>query len=116
MRLGTILRQPHLDDDDAQRVREARIEAARRNSYWREVVESELVRRGPYLVHSESDEVFTPYRGAVWGTPSSIRPEFMDMQELLFYVSAGGLVVFLEASRQSWSEVVAERSRRKART
>jgi len=39
----------------------------------------------------------------------------MDLQPLVFFVTALGDVQFLEASPQSWTQLVEERSRRKAR-
>ena len=116
MKFGTTLRRSksaHIDDDQAQRLRELRIEAARRNTYWTEVAETDFVRRGRLFVHAESDELFKPYRGAIFAKDAG-RPTFNETVPLAFYVRDGELV-FLERVARTWSEIVERRERRKHR-
>ena len=76
-------------------IREARVELVRRNPHWTELEETALVPRARLLVHADSDEVFTLYRGVVFGTgAASIL--FNEQVPMWFYVDRAGEVVFLE--------------------
>lgn len=99
--------------EEAARVREARVESARSNQYWRELEEVDLVKRGPYLVSASTDELFTPHRGAIFDRG---KVEFGERSELYFFVSRQDDVVMLErvTSPASWSEVVRQRASRPA--
>jgi hypothetical protein len=99
---------------DERALREARIAAARRNPYWTELREAELVERPPaYLVDSESDRVFTRYRGPVF-TSGQARPSFQENVRLAFFVSESGELVFLEPvpGTATWSQIVEQQARR----
>jgi hypothetical protein len=106
-----ILGRPRDDDDPADVVRKARLEVARGNPLWSELEEIDLVRRPPgYLVSASTDEVFWPYRGAVFAAWSASM--ISDSAALHFYVDAGGDLVFLERLPESWSELIERRVRR----
>jgi hypothetical protein len=99
------------EQDPAEIVRSARIEAARRNPLWTEIEEVDLVRRPPgYLVSASTDEVFRPYRGLVFAAWSA---EMVSGSAALhFYVDAAGDCIFLERFSETWSELVERRVRR----
>jgi hypothetical protein len=111
MRLGSVFsRSPSAEEVAAENLREQRVAAARRNRYWVELEETDLVRRGPWHVHAETDELLTRYRGAIFPTGmASIA--FNDQVEMLFYVDRFGEVVFLEAQLEP---AHMERGRRQA--
>jgi hypothetical protein len=94
--------------DDA---RARRVESARANHRWTELEEVDLVVRGPFLVSAATDAVFVPYRGATFGRSGRI--EFAELVELYFVVRDGD-VTMLERQAQSWSEVLARRTRASA--
>jgi hypothetical protein len=99
------------EQDPADVVRSARIEAARRNQFWTELEEIDLVRRPPgYLVSASNDEVFWPYRGAVFAAWSA--ELISGSAPLWFYVDRDGDLVFLERLPETWSEMVERRVRR----
>ena len=71
--------------------------------------ETDLVRRGPWLVHADTDELFKNYvfaRGAG-------RPTFNEGVPLTFYVDHEGDLVFLERGLGTWSEYIARRAKRR---
>ena len=99
------------EDDPADAVRKARLEVARGNPLWSELEEIDLVRRPPgYLVSASTDEVFWPYRGAVFAAWSASM--ISDSAALHFYVDGAGDLVFLERLPESWSELIERRVRR----
>ncbi len=118
MKLRTIIgrsEQEPVDDAQAKRLRELRVEAARRNSRWTELKESALVPRPPgFLVDAESDEVFRESRGAVY-VPGEIRSSFAERTELYFVVRDGDVLEFLERDPRTWSQIVERQARRKLR-
>jgi hypothetical protein len=68
VKLGLIGRE----DDVAEVVRKARLEAARRNPLWTELDKVDLARRPQgYLVSASTDEVFRPHRGIVFASWSA---------------------------------------------
>jgi hypothetical protein len=115
VRLGTSsagLGRPPGPDERA--LREARVVAARRNPYWTELREAELVERPPaYLVDSESDRVFSRYRGPVFERGQE-RPSLQEQVGLSFYVTADNELVFLEPvpGTATWSQIVERQARR----
>jgi hypothetical protein len=96
-----------------------RLEVARRNRRWHELQEVNLVaRHRGWLVSATTDEIFSPYRGAVW-VPDSVAV-VSDMAELWFYVTADE-IHFLErvnppATYTQWLEQRAAKELRKARS
>lgn len=109
LRLGTEV----VTGRDDELVAEARVEAARKNPDWVEVEEIDLVVRKPWLVHAESDELYSVFRGAIFERGSA-RLVFNYSVPLAFYVDRTGSVVFLERRPGTWSDVVAKRARRDA--
>jgi hypothetical protein len=111
---GTITDQQRSEHERA--VREARLEFARQQPHWTEVAETSLVRRGPFLVHATTDELFVHRRGHVWepGRATIYVPENTPMT---FTVNERGEVVFLEppSGPRTWSEVVARKASREHR-
>jgi hypothetical protein len=100
-------------DRDAERLRDARIRAARSNPLWTEVDEAELVQRQWWLVHSETDALYLAHRGTVFAPHSA--SVIADYATLVFFVNRDRDVVFLEAANpRTWSEVV-ERQARQSR-
>jgi hypothetical protein len=99
----------------AAQLRELRIDAARRNRHWTELEESVLVRRGPWLVHADTDELLSRYRGMIFASGSPTIT-FNEQVEMLWYVDRAGEIQFLERSRapSTWSEVVARQARRRS--
>ena len=95
-------------------LRAARREAARRNPRWVEVEETSLVRRAMFLVHADTDELWTHYRGTVWEAGSA-NVIFNDSIPMWFFVDADGEVVFLERRPGLWSDIVERMERRKRR-
>jgi hypothetical protein len=67
-----------------------------------------------YLVDSDTDAVYKPWRGAVYA-PGEVKGSFAEYTELHFYVSRAGELVFLERVPGSWTEHVERRERRRAR-
>ena len=107
-----------LEREAQQRARllaEARLYAARRNDQWREIAEPMLVRRGPFLVHAETDELYLPYRGVVWVTGKA--SAIADHAALFYTVSTAGELTFLEKSTNptTWAQVVEKQARRAAK-
>jgi hypothetical protein len=73
-----------------------------------------LVPRPPaYLVHAETDRLFTRYRGPIF-VRGQEKPSFQEQVALSFYVTADNELVFLEPSTNpaTWSEVVERQARR----
>ena len=66
------------------------------------------------MVDSESDAVFTPYKGMLFATGSSTL--LADRLQLAFYLSDDGQIVPLERQQQSWSQMYAQLVRHGDRT
>jgi len=98
-------------EEDAVRAR--RMEIARKNTLWSELEEAALVSRGRWLVHADSDEVFSRFKAAVWSRGSA-QISANDRVPLWFYIDQQGEVHFLERLPGTWSERVAKRARRRA--
>ena len=94
-------------------LREKRIEHARSMRAWVEHSETDFVRRRPaYLIHAESDEVFTVYRGAIFD-PGTAYVAFNENIEMHWFVDGADEIVFLERTTpRTWSEFVERRARR----
>ena len=85
----------------AQKLREARAAAARRNTSWTELDEHDLVARHPFLVSATTDHIYKPYRGTLFETGS---PKLIsDHMPLYFYVSDDGGLNVLEREAGTWS-------------
>ena len=63
MNVRTILRSAADDLPGEDAIRARRVELSRRNSNLTEDEETALVAHGRVLVHAETDEMFTHYRG-----------------------------------------------------
>lgn len=69
-----------------------------------------------FLVHSETDAVYRPWRGAVYGT-GQVKSSFAGETELWFYVAHdSGELRFLEQLAGCWSQHVERRARRRVPT
>lgn len=98
---------PFVGDD----VRAWRIKAARKCHAWTELDPAMLVtRERGFLVHSESDEAFTAYRGDAFSPGGMI---VADQTPLYFFVTDD--VHVLEKQSEPWSAIVYQRERRAAR-
>jgi hypothetical protein len=89
-----------------------RAEAARACKAWTELDEADLVPRGGgrFLVHADSDEVFSPFgAGLIWHRDSD-RIEYGHDLPLHFTVSEDGSVRLFEKYRRSWSEIIASQA------
>jgi excisionase family DNA binding protein len=114
MRMPAGLRSPSDEAPvDQEQLRAARREAARANPRWQEVEETSLVRRAMFLVHADTDELWTPYRGSIWN-PGSANVIFNADLPMVFYVDSAGDVQFVERIGGTWSAIV-ERQARKSR-
>ena len=113
MSVGSIFRSSSEERPDEAAVRERRVEVARRNHLWTELTETDLVPRARYLVHAETDELFTLYRGVVFQTGSSTL--IADRTSMHFYVDRDGGLVFLKHQAGSWSELIERKARRARR-
>ena len=93
-----------------EKLRPARVEAARRISGWREI-EDDLVPRGRrWFVSAGSDRIYTRYAGAVWVSDSVV--PLADTAELSFVVTDDGEIRFYERIRQpaTWSAYIQRQS------
>jgi hypothetical protein len=105
--------------DDARpsedEARARRVEVARR-SHWVEIEEpSVLVRRGrSFLVHADTDAVYSPHRGVVFA-PGAITVIADYNSSLHYFVRDDGELVFLERQPGTWSDRVARRAQHEAR-
>lgn len=115
---SVVSRRDVFDDEDKaakqQKIREARLKAARGQHNWTEITPAErLVPRGParfgWLVDAASDRLWRVSRGSVF-EPGTARVVATHSAET-FYVSRDGDVVALEPAEpfSTWSEVVARR-------
>ena len=97
---------------NAEQMRPARLEVARRNSKWTEI-ENDLVprNRGRWLVSASTDAVYAPMNGVVFQPHSST--VVADQAELHYYVDDAGDLHFLEKQPYTWSEHVGSRERRR---
>ena len=75
-----------------------------------ELSETDLVKRGPYLVDADTDRLYTYYAGAVFASREA-KPTFGDRAPLLFFVTDDDRLAFLEpAGSRTWSEIVARKA------
>jgi hypothetical protein len=95
----------------ARQVREARIEAARRNDRWTEIEAVDLVPRGRgLLVSATTDAVFKAYAGTVFQSGSvSMVSELAP----LYFAVRGEELEFFEREPGTWSERVARQAARR---
>jgi hypothetical protein len=95
------------------RLRQARVAAARRCSPWTEIAPP--VQRGRFFV-DEEDRILVRYAGAVWERGSA--GIISDRTPLLFAVGAQNIVDVFEPAPISgtWTEHVEREARRDART
>jgi hypothetical protein len=109
----TLFKTREEDAPDQTSIRKRRVEVARRNSRWTELEETALVRRARYLVHADTDELFTVHRGVVFGSGSA--SVIADQSALYFCVRPDGELVFLERQTgRTWSDIVRRQAKRKA--
>ena len=90
-----------------EKLRPARIEAARRISGWREIADDLAPRLGGrWPVAASDDRIYAPYRGVVW-VADSIVP-MADTVDLCFYVSDADELHFFKRVKRpaTWSEYV----------
>lgn len=95
----------------AERVRPARLQAARRNAKWTEIENDLVPRARGWLVSASTDAIYTPTRGIVFA-PHSVNV-IADQADLAFYVDRDGELVFLERLPFTWSEHVERREQRR---
>lgn len=113
---GTMEGNPEheLAEKRAEHLRAARLDAVRRNRRWTELAETSLVRRGPFLVSAETDEMFMLRRGVIFEPGKASIGYVSEDTELHYYVDQAGEIVFLERQPGTWSEVFEKRARRAA--
>jgi hypothetical protein len=93
-------------------IRRNRIASARKCPRWQELM-PDLVQRDNYFwISATTDAVFVPYRGAVWNALGGIA--FAEQNPLYFTV-VGSDVQLYERHPQTWSEMVYQRERARAR-
>jgi hypothetical protein len=96
--------------DPRDTLRALRVEAARQVPAWEERQETDLVKRGPYLVDVDTDRLYTRYAGTVFASGEA-KPTFGERNPLLFFVTDDDRLVFLEpAGSRTWSEIVARQA------
>lgn len=108
--MKTFMRSSSDERPTADAIRDARVGAARRNPDWTELAETDLVRRARYLVHAETDELFTLHRGTVFATGSTTL--IADRFPMFWYLDRDGDLVCLERVPGTWSERVARQAKR----
>ena len=96
----------------------ARLDEARRQSAWTEIPETSLVRRGPFLVDSDTDAVFVVRRGHVFEPGRATIGYLPDNTPMTFFVDRDGDIVFVEPylGAATWSEIVARKAQRGSAT
>jgi hypothetical protein len=112
---GTTTDQQRSEHERA--VREARLANARQRSAWTEIPETRLVRRGPFFVDSETDQLYVLRRCVVFEPNRAVVGYIPDGTPMTFTVNERGEVVFLEQppGPRTWSEIVARKARREHR-
>jgi hypothetical protein len=117
MRIGTLFRTVEQDQEDEvaairEQVRAARLEVVRKNHRWTEVAETSLVKRGPFLVLAETDELFQLRRGMIFEPARAAIGYVSEDTEIHYFVDRAGEIVFLERRPGVWSDIVAKKARR----
>jgi len=101
---------------DAEDQRRLRLEYARGNRRWTEIEATELVRRGPYLVHADTGRLYQHRRHVFAGdTPTS--PINGEDEPLLFWVAQDGETVFVgepSSDPRTIEELVERQAQREA--
>ena len=95
-----------------ERLRPARLEAARRNSQWTELDEVDLVPRGPrdaWLVSAANDAVYERYRGVAFA-PGSVN--IISDRPPLFFSVVDGRFAFYERLPFTWTAHLEKRAAR----
>jgi hypothetical protein len=102
-------------NEHERQVREARLDLARRQSNWTELAHVGLVRRGPFLVDGETDQLYIVRRGVVFEPGRATIGYVPDNTPLAWFVDQAGNIVFLEqpGGPQTWSEIVERRAARR---
>ena len=101
-------------DAPLDEVRAKRLENARKTRNWTEIPQTSLVPRGRhYLVHAETDELFTLRGGEVFEPGKASIGYIGDGWEMHYFVDQAGEVVFLERQPGLWSDIVARQARRR---
>lgn len=100
--------------DHERRVRQARLELARRQQTWTEIPETRLVSRGRFLVDAETDLVYMRRRGVVFEPGRSTIGYVPEGAAMSFYVDTGDNIVFVEhpGGLETWSELMERKARR----
>lgn len=118
MRLARTVAGTTSDEFDAQQLREARLETARRTPRWVELEAVDVVPRGRVFVAASTDEILLPYRGATFGRGTATA--ISDQTELYYVLDDDNQMTFYERQPGgTWSDHVrrqAERDARRART
>jgi hypothetical protein len=77
--------------------------AARACRAWTELDREQLVERGRYFVHAQTDAAVRVYRGDAFAPSGAV---LSDQTPLYFYAGADGEPVMLEKQPQPWTEIV----------
>ena len=93
-----------------ERLRPARLEAARRNPKWTEIEDDLVPRARGWLVSAETDAIYTRVRGIVFA-PYAVSV-ISDHAPLAFYADRDGELVFLERIPGTWTEHLEKRAAR----
>lgn len=99
-------------------MRAARLEEARRQTAWTEIAETRLVRRGPFLVDSDTDAVFVVRRGHVFEPGRATIGYVLDKAAMTYFIGRDGHIVFVEPylGAATWSDIVARKAQRGSAT
>ena len=100
-------------NEHERKVRQARLDYARRQTSWTYIPQPRLVRRGRYLIDSETDAVFVVRRGHVFEPRGSNVGYVPAGTPMTYTVDQGGDVLFIEPSGggHTWTEICERRAR-----
>lgn len=91
-----------------------RVAEARRVKLWREIDDTCLVKRGPWLLDTTTDQLCRVYNGHVFGGKGQI--ESGADQPLLFAVDHLNNIRLFEQVGRTWTQVLEDQERNKAAT
>jgi hypothetical protein len=113
MSFGTIGSPEKPSRPTVEALRATRVAQARTKTRWREI--QPPVKRGPFYVDAETDQLLAIYRGALYDRAGVVRFA-ADRSDLCFAVDAGDVTVYAPSTvARTWSDIVARRAKAGAR-